>query len=103
MGVVTNLGAHVDGGKQGPEGVDKDVVVDGGSEGSDVGCWIVSNIAMEWDELEEVLVYKFFLGVPKLLVVLVDDYVLVWVAVGGGGADGGGEKVGEKIGGSSGR
>ena len=46
--------------------------------------------------MKEVLIYKFFLGVPKLLVVLINDCVLVWVAVSGGGADRGGEELGKK-------
>jgi len=80
--------------------MDKDIVIDRGLEGSDVGSWIVGNVAMQWDEAEKVLVYKFFLGVPKLLVVLVNNGVLVWVAVVGSSADGGGEEVREKIGSS---
>jgi len=51
---------------------------------------------MQWDEAEEVLVYKFFLGVPKLLVVLVDDCVLVWVLVVSSGTSRGGKELGKK-------
>jgi len=75
-------------------------MVDGGLKGSDVGRWIVSDVAMEQDESKKVLVYKFFLGVPKLLVVLVNDCVLARVVVGGGSADGGGEELREKNGGN---
>jgi len=81
--------------------MDKDIMVDRGLEGSDVGRWIVSNVAMERDKLKEVLVYKFFLRVPKLLVVLVDDCVLVWVVVGSSGAGRGGEELGKESGGNS--
>jgi len=98
--VAANLGAHVDRGKKGTEGVDKDVVVDGGSERGDVGGGVVDNVTVERDESEEVLVYEFFLGVPKFLVVLVNDCVLVRVAVVGGGTDGGGEELGKEIGGN---
>jgi len=81
--------------------MDKDIVVDGGSEGGDIGSRVIDNVTVEWDETEEVLIYKFFLGVPKLLVVLVNDCVLVWVVVSGGGTDGGGEELGEESGGNS--
>ena len=94
--MAADLGTHVNRGKKGTGGVDKDVVVDGGLERSDIGRWIVSNIAMERDKSEEVLVYKFFLGVPKFLVVLVDDCVLVWVVVSGGGTGRGSEKLRKK-------
>jgi len=65
--------------------MDKDVVVDGGLEGSDIEGGVVNNVTVEQDEAEEVFIYKFFLGVPKLLVVLVNDCVLVRVVVGGSG------------------
>ena len=81
--------------------MDKDVVVDGGLERSDIGGGVVANITVERDEAEEVLIYEFFLGVPKLLVVLINDCVLVRVVVGGGGTNGGGEELREK-GGSNG-
>ena len=94
--MTANLGAHVNGGEQGTEGMDEDVMVDGGSEWSDVGCWVVSDITVEQDEAEEVLVYKFLLRVPKLLVVLVNDCVLVWVVVIGSGADRSGKELGKE-------
>jgi len=56
---------------------------------------------MERDEAKEIPVYEFFLWVPKLLVVLVNDCVLVRVVVSGGGASGGGEELGKKSGGNS--
>ena len=75
-------------------------MVDGGLEWGDVCGGVVGNITMERDEAEEVLVYVFFLGVPKLLVVLVNDCVLVRMTVGCSGADGGGKELGEKSGGN---
>ena len=98
--MAADLGAHVDWGKQGTEGVDEDVVVDGGSEWSDIHGGVVNDVTVEWDEAEEILVYEFLLGVPKLLVVLVNDSVLVWVVVGGGGASRGGKELGKEGGGN---
>ena len=78
--------------------MDKDVVIDGGSERGDVRGRVVSDVTVERDETEEVLVYEFFLGVPTFLVVRVNDGVLVWVVVGSGGTDGGGEELRKEIG-----
>ena len=103
MRVAADLGTHVDQGKKGTKGMDKDVVVDGGSERSNIGCWIVGNVAMQRDEVEEILVYKFFLQVPKLLVILVNDGILVWVVVVGSGAGEGGKEVGKEVSGNRGR
>jgi len=50
--------------------------------------------------VEEVLLYEFFLGVPKFLVVLVDDCVLVWVLVSSGGAGRGRKELGKEGGGN---
>jgi len=80
--------------------MDQDVVINRGMEWGNVGCWIVGNVAMQWDEAEEVLVYEFFLGVPKLLVILVNDCVLVRVVVVGGGASGDGEEMRKEVGGN---
>jgi len=95
MGVVADLGTHVDGGK-GTKGMEKDVVVGESSEWGDKGGGVVDNVSMEWDEVEEVLLYEFFLWVPKLLVVLVDNCILVWVAVGSSGAGRGGKELGKE-------
>ena len=37
-------------------------MVDGGSEGSDVGHGVISDVTVKQDEPKGVLVYKFFLG-----------------------------------------
>ena len=62
-------------------GGDGDRVVYAGAEGSDVEGGVVLDVVGVGNEAEEVPVNKFFLGEPKLLVVLVDDGVLVRVAV----------------------
>jgi len=90
----------MDGGKKGTEGMDKDIVIDGGLEGSDVGSGVVDNVTVERDEAEEVLIYKFFLQVPKLLVILVNNCVLVQVVVGSGSTDGGGKELRKEGGGN---
>jgi len=49
------------------------------------------------DETEEVTFNKFFLGNPKLFSVVIDDCILVWVAVDDVGASGSSEEVGEEV------
>jgi len=97
--MVADLGAHVDG-RKGTEGMEEDVVVGKGMEWSDKGSRVVNDISMERDDTEEVLLYEFLLGVPKILVILVDDCVLVWVAVGSGGAGRGSKELGKEGGGN---
>ena len=75
-------------------------MVDRGSEWSDICCWIVGNVAMERDESKEILVYEFLLGVPKFLVILVDDCVLVRVVVVSSGTGRDSKELGEKSGGN---
>jgi len=91
MGVAADLGTHVNR-RKGTEGGEEDIVVGEHLEWSDKGGGVVDDISMEWDEAEEVLLYEFFLWVPKLLVILVDNCVLVWVTVSSGGAGGGGKE-----------
>ena len=50
------------------------------------------------DVAEEVAVDEFLLWYPKLLTAVINDCVLVRVAVDGEGAGGGGEEVGEDVG-----
>jgi len=95
MQVAADLGTHMDG-RKGTKGVEEDIVVGEGLKRGDKGGRVVNDISVEWDEVEEVLLYEFFLGVPTLLVVLVDNCVLVWVVVGSSGAGGGGKELGKE-------
>jgi len=101
MRVAADLGTYVDRGKKGTDGMDKDVVVDWGSEWGDIGCGVVGDITVKGDEAEEVPVYEFFLGVPKFLVILVNDGVLVWMAVISGGTSRGRKELGKEGGSNS--
>ena len=62
-------------------GGDGDGVINTCSEGGDVKGWVVLDVVGVGDKAQKVPVDEFFLGEPKLLVVLIDDGVLMWVAV----------------------
>ena len=96
MGVAPDLGAEIDGWEDG-RGVYPDVVKDVGVEGSDKGERIGVKVGNAGDVAKEVAVDQFLLWYPKLLTTVVNDCVLVRVAVDGEGAGGGGKEVGEDV------
>ena len=97
MGVAPDLSAEVDGGEDGG-GVHPDVVEDVGPEWSDEGEGVVVKVDNAGDIAEEVFIDKFFLGDPKFLAAVVDNGVLMRVAVDGEGTGGSGEEVGKDVG-----
>ena len=79
-GVLADFGTNGDGGN-GAGGLELYVMVDESSEGSDeVGAAVVK-VLVAGDVLQEVAVSEFFLGAPNLVSALVDDGVLVGVAL----------------------
>ena len=97
MRVAPDLGAEVDGRKD-SGGVYPDVVEDVGAEWGDEGKGMGVKVGDAGDVTEEVPFDEFFLRDPEFLAAVVDDCVLVRVAVNGEGAGGGGEEVGEDVG-----
>ena len=97
MGVAPDFGAKVDGGKDG-RGVYPNIVEDVGAEGSDKGNGVIVKVRDAGEVAEEVPFDEFLLGDPKFLAAVVDDGVLMGVAVSGESASGGGEEVGEDFG-----
>ena len=95
--MAPDLGAEVDG-REDSHGVYPDVVEDVGTEGSDKGEWVVVKVGDAGDVVEEVPVDELLLWDPKFLTMVVDDGVLVWVAIGNKGAGWGSEEVGKKVG-----
>ena len=94
MGVMTDFGAEMDVGK-GAVGSDLDSVEYVGAEWSDPEVRVVVEVGVAGDVVEEVFVEVFFLRNPELFSTFVDDRVLVWVVVSGGGAGRGDEEVGK--------
>ena len=97
MGVAPDFGAKVDSWEDGG-GVYPNVVEDVGTEGSDKGKGMGIKVDDAGDVAKEVAVDKLLLGDPKFLTAVVNDCILVRVAVDGEGAGGGGEEVGEDVG-----
>ena len=97
MGVVPDFGAEVNGWEDG-RGVYPDIMEGISAERGDEGKRVVVKIRDVGDVAEEVALDELFLWNPKFLATIVDDSILVWVAVGSEGAGRGGEEVGGEVG-----
>ena len=97
MGVAPNFGTEIDGREDG-RGVYPDVMEDVGPKWSDEMKGMGVEVGNAGDVAEEISFDKLLLWNPKFLTSVVDDSVLVRVAVGDKGAGGGGEEVGEDVG-----
>ena len=94
VGVTTNFGAEMDIG-EGAVGSDLDGVEYVGAEWSDPKIGVVVEVIVAGDVVKEVFGEVLFLQDPELFSTFVDDHVLVWVVVSGGGAGRGDEEVGK--------
>ena len=74
-----------------------DVVKNVGPERGDKRDRVVMKIINARKEAKEVMFYKFFLWDPKFLTAVVDNGVLMGVAVDGVGASGGSKEVREEV------
>ena len=90
MRVVPDLGAKIDGGEDGSS-IYPDIVEDIGAEGSDKGKRMGVEVWDVGDVAKEVAFDELLLGDPKFLTAVIDDGVLVRVAIGDEGASGSGE------------
>ena len=97
MGVVPDFGTQVDGGEDGG-GIDPNIVEYIGTEQGDEGQGMGVEVRDTGDVPEEVAFDEFLLWNPKLLTTVVNNGVLVRVAVSDESASRGGEEVGEDIG-----
>jgi hypothetical protein len=90
--VPAEFGTQVDVGK-GSIGSKLDGMVLVGTEGGNKVGGVVIEGVPQGDVLEEITLEVFFLRSPDLLTAFVDDSILVWVAVDGGGAGWGSKEV----------
>ena len=97
MGVVPDFGAEING-REDSSGVHPDVMEDVGTEWDDKGKGMGVEVEDVGDVVKEVAVDELLLGDPKFLTAVIDDGVLVWVAVRGKGTGRSGEEVGEDVG-----
>jgi len=94
MGVSANFGTKVNRRKRAIR-LDPHVVKNVSPKRGDKRNRVVMEIVNARKEAKEVMCYEFFLQDPEFLTMVVDNGVLMGMAVDGVGASGGGEKVGE--------
>jgi len=97
MGVSANLGTKVNRRKRTVR-LDPNVVENVGPERGDKRDGVIMKVVDTRKETKEVTCYEFFLWYPKFLAVVVDNGVLMGVAVDGVGTGGGVEEIGEEVG-----
>jgi len=83
--------------RKGSIGLDPDVVEDVGMKWGDEEDRVVVKIGDTREKMEEITLNKFFLWDPELLTMVVNDLVLMRVAVDGISTSGSGKEVGEEI------
>jgi len=93
---LANLGAKVNMRKR-TVTMDPDVMKHVGMEWGNKGDWISLKIRDTGEKMEEVTFNKFLLRNPKLFSVVVDNCVLVWVAVDDISTSRGMEEVWEEV------
>jgi len=91
-----NLGTKVNRRKRAIR-LDPNVVKNVSPKRGDKRNGVVMEIADARKEVKEVTCYKFFLRDPEFLTTVIDNGVLMGVAVDGVGASGGGKKVRKKV------
>jgi len=96
VGVSTNLGTKVNRRKR-TVGLDPNIVKNVGLERGNKRNGVVMEIVDAREEPKEVMFYKFFLWDPEFLTAVIDNGVLMGMAVDGIGASGGSEEVGEEV------
>jgi len=96
MGVLANLGAKVNMRKRAVR-MDLDIVEDVGAKWGDKGNGVSFEVWDVGDETKEVAFDKLLLWNPKLFSVVVDNGILVRVAVDDVSTSGGIEEVGEEV------
>jgi len=96
MGVMPYFGAKIDRWER-AVGLDPDVMIKVSVKWSDEGDWVSLKIRDAREETEKVTLNKFFCRYPKLFSAVINDLVLVRVAVNGKGIGRSVEKVRKKI------
>ena len=97
MGVSTNLGTNVKRRKM-TNSVNVDVTVNVRAKRGDEGNGVSFEIGDAWEKAKEVSFYVLFLWDPVLFSVVIDNSVLMGVAVDDVGTGGGMEEIGEEVG-----
>jgi len=96
MGVLADLGAKINIRKRAVR-IDPDVMEDVSVEWGNKRDWVSLKVRDTGDEMEEITLDKFFLRDPELFSAIVNDYILVRVAIDNEGTGGGSEEIGEEV------
>jgi len=94
--VSANLGAKINTRKRAFR-IDPDVMEDVGLKWGNKRDWVSLKVRDVGNEVEEIMFNEFLLWDPELFSVVIDDCVLMGMAVDGKGAGGGGEEVRKKV------
>jgi len=95
--VSANFGAKINRRKRAVR-LDPNVVENVGPERGDKRDGVIVKIVDAGKEAKEITCYKFLLGDPEFLTTVVDNGILMGMAVNGEGAGGGMKEIGEKVG-----
>ena len=96
MGMSANLGTKVNRRKRAVR-LDPNVVENIGPERGDKRDWVVVKVVDARKETKEVTCYKLLLWDPEFLTMIVDDGVLMGMAVNGVGTSRGSKEVREEV------
>jgi len=96
MGVLADLGAKINMRKRAIR-IDPNIIEDVSTEWGNKRDWVSLKVRDMGDEAEEIMFDKFFLGNPKPFSTIIDDCILVRVAINDKGTGGGGKEIGEEV------
>ena len=96
MGVPADLGAKINRRKRAIR-IDPDIMKDVSTEWGNERDQVSLKVGDAGDKMKEISFNKLFLGDPEFLSLVVDDGVLMWVAIDDEGASRSGEEVREEI------
>jgi len=96
MGVLADLGTKINMRKRAVR-IDPDVMEDIGTEWDNKRDWVSPKIRDMGDETEEITLDEFFLRDLELFSTIIDNYILVQVAINDEGIGRGSEEIGEEV------
>ena len=96
MGVLADLGTKINMRKRAVR-IDPDVMEDISMEWGNKRDWVSLKVGDMGDDTKEVALDKFFLRDPELFSAIVDNCILVQVAIDDKGTGRGGKEIGEEV------
>ena len=96
MGVPADFGAKINMRKRAVR-IDPNVIEDVGAEWGNKRDWVSLKVRDMGDETEEIAFDEFFLRDLELFSTIIDNYILVQVAINDEGIGRGSEEIGEEV------